>query len=334
MALRNGFSLEDNLIKYSLNMFSTRKKAILIGIDDYKPHPLPGCCNDARMLGGLLSRHENGMKNYEVELLVSDSGEVTNQDVRNALERNLTSRFEQVLLYFSGHARKSEIGVFFQTMSQDWGVPFQEIMDSLQRSRIPNIILVLDCCFSGALGDLPILEREFTFLRSGLSIFASSHSAVSAIQSYGRGLFTEMILNGLKGGASDLVGNVYLSSVFSFVSSMNSILDHQPILKAYSNQMTLIRKAQPKVEATTLRRLGEYFLNSDELSLDPSYEKTLDPRNIKKEQILDDLRVFRNAGLVKPSGAISLYEAIIHQKHCTLTELGKYYRNMIRGNVI
>lgn len=315
-------------------MLPIHKKALFIGIDHYLENPLSGCCNDARSLARLFGYHASGERNFYSDFLLSSSGEITNGKIRQKLQVCLNSPIEEFVVYFSGHVRVTEFGFYFHTMSPEEGISFQEIMESINRSSIPQITIVLDCCFSGGLANLPLLEKEVALVKRGLSILASSHHSKPSIQSEGRGAFTSLLIDALKGDAADMLGNIFLSNIFPFISTRAAIQGHPPVIKSYSIKPQLVRKAKPQIALQILRRLALYFMEEDEFPLDLSYERSVDPRNYEKEKILEHLRLFRNEGLIKPYGAKSIYEAMVHKRRCILTDKGKYYKKLIEEQFI
>ena len=44
------------------------RKALVVGINDYPNCPLYGCVNDARSVAEILGNHEDGKKNFDVNL--------------------------------------------------------------------------------------------------------------------------------------------------------------------------------------------------------------------------------------------------------------------------
>ena len=46
------------------------RKALVVGINEYPDCPLSGCINDAQSVAKMLCSHENGKKNFDVNLQV------------------------------------------------------------------------------------------------------------------------------------------------------------------------------------------------------------------------------------------------------------------------
>jgi hypothetical protein len=68
-----------------------RRRALVIGIDDYRDHPLTGCVNDTRAVAELLSHNADGGPNFETRLLVSPETDVTRVVLMDAVEALFTS---------------------------------------------------------------------------------------------------------------------------------------------------------------------------------------------------------------------------------------------------
>ena len=62
------------------------------------------------------------------------------------------------------------------------GLAFSEVLGWVQRSKVSEIIIVLDCCFGGSAGGVPQLGDDGAHLRSGVSILAASRGDQAAVE--------------------------------------------------------------------------------------------------------------------------------------------------------
>jgi hypothetical protein len=305
------------------------QKALLIGIDGYEGNPLASCCNHARLLGGTLIQNHDRSANYAVQLAVSSSEDLGLRKLRTYLREFLQEPIKNAIIYLSGHANITRVGTFFVCHDEE-ELALNEILDLVNESKIPQILLLLDCCYSGNAGNMAGIELELAILRKGVAVFSSSSRVQPSLQSNGRNLFTHAILDALHGEAADILGNVTISSVYNYVVSVSFNWAQSPVFKAHLDDDLVLRRSAPKIHPEKIRKLAHYFSYSDEYPLDPSYEKTSATRAPEKVSCFEDLQAFRDVGLVIPDGAPSLYEAAMRYKRCRLTARGRFYRDLIR----
>ena len=147
---------------------------------------------------------------------------------------------------------------------------------------------------------------------------------------------TDLVLQGLKGGAADISGNITPASLYSFVDQSLGAWQQRPVFKTNISQFLPIRTINAKVPKATLRKISQYFVNpSDEYRLDPSFEFTNNPEykiepkepytDQNKVAIFKELQLFESVGLVEPVGTEHMYFAAMESKSCKLTALGLHY---------
>jgi uncharacterized caspase-like protein len=192
------------------------KRALVIGIDDYTSFPLNGCVNDAVAIGTVLESTGNGDPNFSVRIFTSRDADVTAEILHDEVERLFSGDAETVLLYFAGHGiinRETNTGYL---VAQDarrgaWGMSLSEIL-ALANKAYPHIkssVIILDSCHSGYAGEVAALANEnVSVIGTGVTILTASHRDGNAAEGVKHGLFTEIILGGLQGAASDILGNV------------------------------------------------------------------------------------------------------------------------------
>lgn len=314
------------------------KRALLFGVDDYEHYPsLAGCVNDVTALTPLLARHDDATPNFDCQPYSSDTDRVTRDVMLEATERLLAPGADVALLYFAGHGVQQANDVTLVTAdgtSQSPGVGLFELLTKVQNSAVREVILILDCCFSGGAGSLPQLGTTTAGLRAGLSILTASRGdQASAETAVGRGLFSTYLSGALDGGAADVLGKVTLAGLYAYLTESFGAWEQRPTLKANVDRLHELRRCTPAVPLEELRRLTELFDAAEaELPLDPSYEPEAEPRDAQHEADFAVLQRCRAAKLVDPVGAEHLYFAAMNSTACRLTPLGRHYRHMAAQN--
>src|SRR5437763_1213451 len=171
------------------------KRALLVGVDRYDNFShLNGCVNDVNALEPLLSRNDDDTPNFDCQKQVTNGGRITRDRLLADLDALLGGGADVALLYFAGHGGGSGNDVALASEDGTAGTPgvaFSEVLTKVTHSPVPEIVIVLDCCFSGAAGGIPQLGVSTTALREGVSILAASRAdQTSAETGNGRGVFS------------------------------------------------------------------------------------------------------------------------------------------------
>lgn len=239
------------------------RKALIVGIDDYKNgRKLNGAVNDAKEMAKVLSYNADGTPNFSCKLLVSSEMEVTRKDLRRKLFDLSEHDANFALLYFSGHGYTNKLGSYLITQeaeAYDEGVSFEEVLKLANNSTIPEILIILDCCHSGSMGSYNFAGEEYTMLKKGVSILTSCATNQYAFEKNGHGLFTNVVLQALRGGASDILGQIFITDVFNFSNKYFGAWDQRPILKSHFSRMSCLRKSKPRIERALIKNLATYF---------------------------------------------------------------------------
>lgn len=316
------------------------KRALIIGIDKYD-HPgindLSGAVKDARAIESVLAANEDESPNYDCRTFTSPGAwPVTRGFLRNKWDELFTNFDEEILFYFAGHGSPTDIGGFLVTQDatpDDPGLPMQELVDRANKSKAREVLLILDCCFSGSLGNPASIQGDVenrAILREGVTILAASRSTQTSAEVGGHGVFTNLVLNALYGGAADVLGNVSAASVYAYAEQALGPWEQRPLYKSHASRLTPIRRCEPEVPPPILRRLPELFPDPmATLPLDPSYEWSIEPRNPEHEEIFDCLKLYRNARMLRTVDKSvdhgDLYHAAIRSTGVRLTGLGRFY---------
>ena len=255
-----------------------RRRALLVGINAYDSmRDLSWCVEDALAMRQVLAFHEDHSPNFACRTLLGlksrdelselDQERVTFNALRVALEELFD--FEgMVLFYFSGHGHPTEHGVYLVTQDGSNALPgilLNDILAMVNDSRAQEVVLIIDSCFSGSLGE-PDQIREATdhYLRPGVTLLAASMSGQNARELNGHGLFTRLVIGALKGGASDVRGQISAASIYAYVEQALGPWDQRPIYKSNASQLSTIRNYTPDVRDEELRRLPQFFRRPDD----------------------------------------------------------------------
>ncbi len=317
----------------------TTRIALCIGIDNYAQNPLKGCVADATNLADALKRHSDGEINFQCKLLVAGSARVTQATLRESVS-DLFSRsgVEIALFYFAGHGfLDATLGGYL--VSQDHekgnrGVPLQEIVALANASRATERIIILDCCHSGSISDLAVTQSPMP-IAAGVTMFAACKKDEGAAEKSGRGVFTELFSDALRGGAADIRGHVTSASIYAYIDEVLNAWDQRPLFHANVSQLSVVMRTQPSISDEVLRKLTEYFPSaSHKLQLAPDYEHTSAAVDDQKSKIFRDLQRFRAARLVVPIDTEHMYDAAMQSKSCALTPLGQFYWRRVKNGKI
>lgn len=308
------------------------KRALLVGIDEYEfASPLNGCVNDVKALKPLLARNEDDSLNFECIVRTSpDKQPVSRRNLLDSIDALLKPGADIALFYFAGHGEQVDNDVVLVSQDgrgADKGVKMSEVLGKVQHSKIPEVLIILDCCFAGVAGGVPQLGTDAAALRMGVSILTASRGdQVSVETPEGRGLFSTYLCGALEGGAADVLGKITIAGLYAYLSESFGAWDQRPMFKANVDRLHEVRRSSPAVPLPELRRLAEFFKTQYALlQLDPSYEPTAEPRHPEHEAIFETLQRCRAAKLVEPVGEQHMYYAAMNKKSCRLTPLGRLY---------
>lgn len=309
------------------------RKALIVGINNYTSYPLNGCIKDAVQMQTILEKNADGSPNFGVKLITDEHQQVTKAILRRAIEELFAGPNEVALFYFSGHGFIKSTGGYIVTpdyVRYDEGIAMNDILNLANQSDAKDKIVILDCCYSGAFGNLHITENHIAELSEGLSVLTASRSSETALEQNDSGIFTSLLMDGLQGGAADLRGYITPGSLYAYVDKALGAWDQRPIFKTNISRFTSIRESEPPVPLETLRKITEYFQNpEDEFQLDPTYEFKDDNAIEENIKVFKNLQKFESVGLVVPVGEEHMYFAAMQSKSCKLTALGYQYWRLV-----
>lgn len=316
------------------------RKALVVGINNYPDCPLYGCVNDAQNVAQVLSTHEDGKKNFDVNLRVDIE---RRGELLGLIDSLFKGNSEVALLYFSGHGYVDELGGYIVTPDfgpHDMGVAMSDILKYANGSKAENKVIILDCCYAGAMGNMQTGGGQESIVGSGVTILTSSRSDESSMEINGKGVFTSLLIEALNGGAANIQGKITPGSIYAFIDQALGAWEQRPLFKTNIQKFVSIRSVVPSVSLNELRVLEECFSSpSEEMKLDPSFEFTnaldiqhevVEPyANESNVQVFKKLQKLESVGLVEPVGTEHMYFAAMNSMGCKLTTLGQYYWKLL-----
>ena len=173
-------------------------------------------------------------------------------EVQQAIEKFFKDRKRDdlLLLYFSGHGIKDEEGQLYlaspdtiRKTLRSTAISSKWIFEILELCRSRRLVLILDCCYSGAFprgkphkGDKTIETKEL-FGGKGRVVLSASDEMQYAFEGDtvdGKGkrsIFTRTLIHGLESGEADRnrTGYVYVDDLYDYVK--DRIRDEMPEVK-------------------------------------------------------------------------------------------------------
>ncbi len=326
------------------------RRALVVGIDKYSyPYELECCVNDANAISELLTYNYDESRNFSIRKLLDY--DATYDNIVEELHNVFDNDAEVGLFYFSGHGYDDKNDGKICSIDYDkhhMGIRFRDIIEIIGTSKCKNKIIILDCCHSGKMGNFSIIGDQ-TILNLGTTILTACNTKESAIEVEGHGIFTNLLIAALQGGASDIFGNVTPGAIYSYIDSSLGAYDQRPLFKSHVDSFISLRKAKEKMNILEIRKLMKLFENYDaKYKLDPSYEETnylgserigkiyiKEPyRNEKNVEIFKLLQKSVSNGLVQPTRETHMFYAAMNSDTCELTMLGKHYWYMVNNDLV
>lgn len=327
------------------------RKALVVGIDHYDHvGPLFGCVNDSFAVKAMLDRHADGSVNFGVKHMTATgpTDVVPRDELRESIEALFAGDGEVALLYFAGHGHIEATGGYLcssDVKTGNDGVPLAEIMTMANQSSIQNRVIVLDSCHSGVAGG-SALQQKVAEISDGVTILTASTAEQYATEENGAGVFTSLLVDALGGAAANLVGDVTPGGVYAHVDQSLGPWAQRPVFKTNVKRFVSLRKVQPPLELSELRRISEFFPTAGfQFQLDPTYEPerhdswATDPMGVPPPDpdhnaIFKILQKFNRVGLLIPENAPHMFHAAMESKTVRLTALGEHYRRLAAKDLI
>jgi hypothetical protein len=254
---------------------SEARHAVLIGNSKYPDEPrlAPLRCpeNDIAGIQERLTSPRNGLFD---PLNVASIVNSPNHQVLLTVERTIRklSRNDLLLIYYSGHGQCDEAGrlhlAALNTRLDTLGstsVPIDQIKSYLDLAKTNKIIIILDCCYSGAVGRAFMkggIDQELQQVSRGQGIYIVTASSAIQVAQEKEGdrysLLTKHLLDGLSEKEADVDGDGFISmdELYTYVER-NVRLEgaQQPIKFAVKVQGDLLIGRSGKVPRDERRKL-------------------------------------------------------------------------------
>jgi len=324
------------------------KAALIVGINYYEyASSLTGCVNDANSISNLLSYHDNGDRNFEVQKNCAEafSSQIESEDLLERIKELFANKHNDVVLfYFSGHGGITADNRGYIATSNtggfDSGISMSKILEIVNESPVKNKIIIMDTCYSGDMGNHPEFSTKGSLIGDGVTILTASSKEQESMESNDNllerhGVFTRLLIDALEGGAASILGQITPGGIYAYIDKALGNFGQRPIFKTNTNRFIEIRKTNPSIDIKELRELCNIFIEETiEFELDQTYElddNVPEKYNDKKQCILNHNRIFRilqnlnRVNIVIPIGVKDMYYAAMEEKACKLTSLGKFY---------
>lgn len=257
----------------SRNLAAGHSQAVLVGVNSYKANwsPLRFAENDVNGLATTL-QVECGWEPTEIHTWVGSRAR--RRTVESALKDVLQGSRpdELIIVYLSTHAMlntRNELYLALWDTSPDAlnrsGIASGDLLDWIDTSPAGQVVLLLDCCYSGAVGvgrdQLPEywhrswdIEKRTARLAKGAgrAVIASSWDDEPSMErqygATGFGIFTHYLLEGLRGGGEQRLavspfGEVDAGSLSSYIQRQPG-LGQTPFFRSRGVFPVLVRRTE------------------------------------------------------------------------------------------
>jgi hypothetical protein len=260
---------------------SEARYAVLIGNSSYPDEPrlsrLRCPENDVAGIRDRLTFARNGLFDPAHVTVLTNA---PHYEVLQTVERTVrqASKSDLLLLYYSGHGQCDEAGrlhlAALNTRLDTLGstsVPIDQIKSYLDLARTNRIVLILDCCYSGAVGGAFMkggVDEELQQVSRGQGIYIlTASSAIQAAQEKEGdqySLLTKHLIDGLSEAEADVDGDGFISmdELYNYVQ-VNVRRDgaQQPVKFAVNVQGDLLIARSGKLPREERRkRIRSYLL--------------------------------------------------------------------------
>ncbi|MEO0645155.1 MAG: dynamin family protein [Cyanobacteria bacterium J06650_10] len=204
------------------------KFALVIGVSEYTDglKKLDASTGDVAALSEVLSHPQIG--GFKVKTLLNPTSETLSQSLEIwFLERK---KEDTCIIFFSGHGLKDDQrNLYFGTTNTrkfnghlvtSTAVAARTIYSWMNRCRARQQVIILDCCFSGAFGDVTAkddgsidFQEQLVEQCEGRIVLTSTNSVDYAFEQKGSeiSIYTQYLVEGMRTGAADLDGDGKIS---------------------------------------------------------------------------------------------------------------------------
>lgn len=303
------------------------KVALLVGVSEYQPGlaALPSAVQDAQALQEVLQNPEMGGFD-DVNVLPNPN----TQQLRMAIYDLFAERSPEdlVLFYFSGHGVKDQNRNLYlatpETRKNKKGLVVEPtavaasyLQNQMTGSRSEYLVLILDCCYSGAISkgltakDEGEVNIKAVLGGKGRAILTSSSSVQSSFeQEEGLSIYTQYLVEGISTGAADLNSDGRISADELHQYASEKVLEASPAMTPQfypareGHRIYLARSPQddPKLKYRkeveelarkgngTIREIVRIYLNE----FRSKWHITEDDAAKIETEVLEPYRIFKN----------------------------------------
>jgi uncharacterized caspase-like protein len=316
------------------------RKALVVGINNYRtPYELHGCESDVHNIGAVLEVHSDGSPNFAVKKLTDV---LFKSDLLAYIEDLFSTETEISLLYFSGHGLSSNMDTSLVTpdftgKGDDGLISMDSLLKIVNASKAREKIVILDCCHAGKLGNIgPTSYAPDAKLSNGTTILASCKDTETSSEDSTGGVFTNLLVLALQGGAATLIGDITPGGIYAYIDQALGPWDQRPVFKTNVSQFTSLRKVTSDISLSILRELPDIFPEPEyKFPVDKTYEFTEEKLAMPEHvEVFEKLKKLTYVHLVKPNNADSPYWAAMNSKTLSLTALGAHYWKLAKNKRI
>ncbi|WP_051580329.1 caspase, EACC1-associated type [Pseudonocardia acaciae] len=214
-----------------------QRLALLIATYEYRDtglRRLEAPAADVEALAAVLG--DPNISGFQVSTLVNQPNHVVGEAIGDFYRGQ--RRDDLALLYFTGHGLKDEDGHLYLAMENTrrdnlafTALPTEQLHRAMQASRSRQVVLILDCCYSGAFpaGRTAKSDTEVHALEGlqarGRTVLAASDAMQYSFEGErldgvgARSVFTRHLVEGLREGNADLDhdGQIALDELYAYV---------------------------------------------------------------------------------------------------------------------
>lgn len=223
----------------------TRRIAVLIAASRFGPEarldPLEAPERDVDLLAEVVDAARGGV--YEtLHVLKNQPCDRVRRTINRVLRE--AGRDDQVLFYYSGHGKLDRTGKLCLAMTdtvqdelESTSVRIGDIKDYIEVSNCKQVMLILDCCYSGAAGKDFVARTDAAGALqaeaqgTGICIMSASNSVQTALEDAARGMgvFTRHLIEGMRSGDADQNGDglVTFDELYEYVRGRVVAEGHQ-----------------------------------------------------------------------------------------------------------
>ena len=197
------------------------RRAVLIGVGEYEDDKLTDLrcpVQDARGLRKVLKDKARGEFSH-VELLENCDSATALKTIHAQLRQ--ADKDDFFLIYYSGHGKRSTVGDLYLATAdthsdalESTALEINKVNSLVKACRCRRVLLLLDCCYSGAAGGAIAKDSIEDQLRtategSGIYLITASTGIQTALEKEEdeHSVFTKHLLSGIESGEADTDGN-------------------------------------------------------------------------------------------------------------------------------